>query len=266
MTKTTPNFRDRFLSQDQMFGTFLKIPAAMPAEILGSLGFDFVVVDEEHSPFNRETTDLIILACRAVGIGSVVRVQSADPAGILSVLDCGADGILVPHVTDAKTARAIVDAARYRNGKRGFAPTTRAGTFGADGTAAHIAKQDARATVIAMIEDPEAVENIDEILAVEGLDGIFIGRGDLSVAYGDYDGSTGVVAQATARVQAAAKARGKTVAILPGSAEDAVARAEDGASVFIVSSDQGFLRAAAAGAHQTISTALKAARKGPDNV
>lgn len=262
MTHSSPNFRDRFLSHERMYGTFLKIPASMPAEILGSLGYDFVVVDEEHSPFNRETTDLIVLACRAVGIGAVVRVQSADPAGILSVLDCGADGILVPHVTDADTARAIVAAASYRGGKRGFAPTTRAGTFGQDGTALHIQKQDARATVIAMIEDPEAIENIDEILDVEGLDGVFIGRGDLSVAYEDYDGSTGIVAKATARVQAAAKAKGKTVAILPGGPEDAAARAAAGASVFILSSDQGFLRAAAKGAHDSISAAVDAASKG----
>ncbi|WP_420566797.1 HpcH/HpaI aldolase family protein [Thalassovita sp.] len=266
MTSTSPNFRDRFLAQERLFGTFLKIPASMPAEILGSLGFDFVVVDEEHSPFNRETTDLIVLACRAVGIGAVVRVQSPDPAGILSVLDCGADGILVPHVTDADTARAIVAAARYRRGKRGFAPTTRAGTFGADNTTTHITKQDARVTVIAMIEDPEAIENIDEILAVEGLDGVFIGRGDLSVAYEDYDGSTGVVAKATARVQAAAKAKGKTVAILPGGPEDAAARAADGASAFILSSDQGFLRAAAKGAHVSISAAVNAALKGQSDV
>lgn len=262
----TPTFRDRFLAKDRMFGTFLKIPASMPTEILGSLGFDFVVVDEEHSPFNRETTDLIVLACRAVGIGSVVRVQSPDPASILSVLDCGADAILVPHVTDADTARAIVAAARYRGGKRGFAPTTRAGAFGADTTAGHIDRQDARATVIAMIEDPEAIDNIDQILAVEGLDGVFIGRGDLSVAYQDYDGSTGVVAKATTRVQAAAKAMGKTVAILPGSPEDAAARAADGASAFILSSDQGFLRAAAKGARETMSAAVNAVAKGSDNV
>ena len=104
------DFRTKFLAGETLYGTFLKVPATMPAEILGSIGYDFVVVDEEHSPFNRETTDRIVLACKAAGIASVVRVQSADPANILSVLDCGADGILVPHVTDAETARAIVSA------------------------------------------------------------------------------------------------------------------------------------------------------------
>ena len=111
-------FRTRFLEGEVMYGTFLKIPATMPAEILGSIGYDFVVIDEEHSAFNRETTDRIVLACKAWDIAAVVRVQSPDPAAILSVLDSGADGVLVPHVTDAATARAIVAAGRYRDHAR----------------------------------------------------------------------------------------------------------------------------------------------------
>ncbi len=255
-------FRERLLSGERLFGSFLKIPATMPAEVLGTVGYDFLVIDEEHSPFNRETTDRIVLACRAHGLGAVARVQSSDPAAILSVLDCGADGILVPHVTDAATARAIVAAARYRGGERGFAPTTRAGGFGARDTAAHIAAEDARTTVIAMIEDPEGVENINEILAVDGLDAVFIGRGDLSVAYNDYGGTTDVVATATSRVQAAAKAAGLIVAILPGTPEDAAARAADGASVFILSSDQGFLRSAATTMHTRMTAAIDTVGKG----
>lgn len=241
---TATGFRKRFLDGEALYGSFLKIPATMPAEILGSLGFDFVVVDEEHSPFNRETTDTIVLACRAWGIASVVRVQSPDPHALLSVLDCGADGVLVPHVDSAAKARAVVEACRYRPGRRGFAPTTRAGTFGADGMADHIARQDARVAVIAMIEDPEAVECIDEILAVEGLDGIFIGRGDLGAAYGGLGKGPGAVAEATSRVMAAARGR-KPVAILPGTPADAADMAGQGATAFILSADQGFLKSAA---------------------
>lgn len=119
MTAAT-GFRKRFLDRQELYGSFLKIPATMPAEILGAVGYDFVVVDEEHSPFNRETTDAIVLACRAWGIVSVVRVQSPQPAALMSVLDCGADGVLVPHVDSAEKARAVVAACRYRPGSRGF--------------------------------------------------------------------------------------------------------------------------------------------------
>ena len=255
-------FRTRFLEGEVMYGTFLKIPATMPAEILGSIGYDFVVIDEEHSAFNRETTDRIVLACKAWDIAAVVRVQSPDPAAILSVLDSGADGVLVPHVTDAATARAIVAAGRYRGGKRGFAPTTRAGGFGRAGQADHIRSEDLRVTIIAMIEDPEAIENIDEILAVEGLDGVFIGRGDLGAAFAEEADPAARVREATERVQAAAAKAGRTVAVLPGSADDAATLTKAGARVFIMSSDQGFLRAAALQMHSTLSEAVNQARKG----
>lgn len=261
MTLTPRGFRDRFLAGEVLYGTFLKIPATMPAEILGSVGYDFVVVDEEHSPFNRETTDRIVLACRAAGIAAIVRVQSADPAAILSVLDCGADGVLVPHVRDAATAAAIVAAGRYRGGRRGFAPTTRAGGFGSAGQAEHMATEDARVTIIAMIEDPEAIDNIDAILRVEGLDGVFIGRGDLAAAYDGAGDVAARVREATARVQAAARAAGRPVAILPANPDDAAVQARAGSTAFILSSDQGFLRAAAMGARAEMSGAVKQVRK-----
>ncbi|MGF6862659.1 2-keto-3-deoxy-L-rhamnonate aldolase RhmA [Rhodobacteraceae bacterium MBR-64] len=262
MTRERGSFRDRFLSGDLLYGTFLKVPATMPAEILGDLGFDFVVVDEEHSPFNRETTDRIILACKAWGLAAIVRVQCGDPAQILSVLDCGADGVLVPHVADADTARAIVAAGRYRGGRRGFAPTTRAGNFGRAGQTEHMASEDRRVTIIAMIEDPEAIANIDEIVAVEGLDGVFVGRGDLGAAYAGSEDAAVRVRQATEAVHAAAAKVGRTVAILPGTPEDAAVQARAGSTAFILSSDQGFLRAAAKSTHDSMSRAVTQAKKG----
>lgn len=255
-------FRERFLAHEVLYGTFLKLPATMPAEILGTLGYDFVVVDEEHAPFNRETTDRIVLACRAYGIASIVRVQNGDPAHVLSVLDCGADGVLVPHVKDAATARAIVAAGRYRGGKRGFAPTTRAGGFGSAAQSEHMAAEDARVTIIAMIEDPEAIDNIDDIVAVQGLDGVFIGRGDLGAAYADQADPAAMVRSATEAVHAAAARAGRTVATLPGTPEDAALLAQAGSTTFIISSDQGFLRSAAQQAHSKFSDAVQRARKG----
>ncbi|MCP1198315.1 HpcH/HpaI aldolase/citrate lyase family protein [Notoacmeibacter sp. MSK16QG-6] len=261
MSGNERGFRERFLAQETLYGTFLKLPATMPAEILGSLGYDFIVVDEEHSPFNRETTDRIILACKAFGLAAIVRVQSGDPANILSVLDCGADGVLVPHVKDAETARAIVAAGRYSGGKRGFAPTTRAGTFGRASQAEHMAAEDRRVTIVAMIEDPEAIDNIDEIIAVDGIDGVFIGRGDLAAAYAETDDPAAMVRRATETVHAAAAKLGRTVAILPGTPEDAATQAQAGSTAFLLSSDQGFLRSAAMQAHDKMSSAVRQARK-----
>lgn len=249
-------FSDRFRSGEILYGTFLKVPATMPAEIMGSLGYDFVVVDEEHSPFNRETTDKIILACKAAGIAAIVRVQSSAAANILSVLDCGADGVLVPHVRDAQTAREIVAAGRYRGGQRGFAPTTRAGDFGRAGQAEHIEAEDRRVTIIAMIEDPDAIDNIDQILAVDGLDGVFIGRGDLGAAYAGAADAPAFVRKATELVYAANETAGRIVSILPSDPEDAALQACAGATAFILSSDQGFLRSAAMQTHTQMSEAI----------
>ena len=239
-------FRDRFRRGETLVGSFIKTPTSHGIEILGGLGFDFVVIDEEHAPFDRAATDIGLLAARAAGTAGIVRVPSAAPAAILSVLDCGALGILVPHVASADKAREIVAASRYRGGARGFSASPRAGGYGTLKMWDHVAAGDAATTVIAMIEDPAALDVIDEIVAVEGLDGVFIGRGDLTVALGAPTRDAPVVKDAVMRIIAAAKKAGKPVCMMVDGVAEAAGFAGEGASAFIVSSDQGFLKKAAA--------------------
>ncbi|MCA0960554.1 HpcH/HpaI aldolase family protein [Salipiger bermudensis] len=246
MHHASSNFRRRFQAGERLVGSFLKIAQTMPAEIMGTLGYDFVVIDEEHGALNRESIDHMLLACRAYGVGGLVRVPSSEPAAIQAVLDCGGDGVLVPHVDSAEKARRIVSAARYRSGSRGYSSTTRAGEFGGRTIAAHLDEQDDRATVLAMIEDPAALDVLDEILAVEGLDGVFIGRGDLTVAYGQDKAGSAPVTAATEKICAAAQKAGKGICVMASGPEDAAAMAGLGATGFIVSSDQTLLRKAAA--------------------
>ncbi len=248
--------RQRFLAGAQLVGSFLKVAHTMPAEILATVGFDFVVIDEEHSAINRESTDHIILACRASGLGCLVRVQNDDPAAILSVLDCGADGVLVPHITSAAKAKKIVDAARYRTGSRGYSATTRAGNFGSKSIAEHLRDEDERALVIAMIEDPEAVDSISQIVATTGLDGVFIGRGDLTVAYGECKAGSAPVKDATQQIVQAAQAANVRICAMSGSVQDAQALSDMGVSAFIVTSDQALLRDAARSLLQNFQDAL----------
>jgi staphyloferrin B biosynthesis citrate synthase len=237
-------FRSRFLSGEQLVGTFIKTPTTHAIEILGGLGFDFVVIDEEHAPFDRRDIDAGLLAAKASGTAGIVRVAEPTAANILSVLDCGAAGVLVPHVSSAAKAREVVSACRYRDGKRGFSNSPRAGGYGALSIWPHVEAADAAATIIAMIEDPEAIEEIEAIVAVEGLDGVFIGRGDLTVALQAESMEAPVIRSATERIAKAACAAGKPVCIMAG-ASDAAAFQALGASVFIVASDQGFMRQAA---------------------
>ncbi len=240
------SFRTRFRERALLTGTFIKTPTPHAIEIVGALGFDFVVIDEEHAPFNPEATDIALLAARAAGTAGIVRVASASAADMLRVLDCGATGVLVPHVDSAAKAREVVAACRYRGGKRGYSGSARAGGYGGAKVWDHVTRSDAATTVIAMIEDPPALAEIDAILAVEGLDGVFIGRGDLTVALGAAANTAPEVMAAVETVLAAAQRAGKPVCVMVGSAGEAKGFRGMGASVFIVSSDQGFLRKMAA--------------------
>lgn len=248
------SFRQRFLAGDTLVGTFVKTPATHLVEILGQSGFEFVVVDEEHAPWDRVAIDGVLLAARASGTAGIVRVSEPTPAKILAVLDDGATGVLVPHVNSAEKAREIVAASRYRGGRRGFSNTTRAGNFGAAGVWEHVDAQDALVTVIAMIEDPEALDVIDDIVATDGLDGVFIGRGDLTVALGASGMDAPEIMSACETIIAAAKKAGKPVAMMVAHADDARRFHAMGATTFIVASDQGLMRQAALKAYAEIST------------
>ncbi|WGF87798.1 HpcH/HpaI aldolase family protein [Marinivivus vitaminiproducens] len=249
-------FRRRVRDGERLFGTFLKTPSTHAAEILGAVGYDFVVVDEEHAPLNPETTERILLACRLAGIAGVVRV--ARPEDILRVLDCGAAGVLVPHVDSPERAQHVAKLARYREGTRGFSNTTRAGAFGARGIAEHVAAQDEHIAVIAMIEDVAALAVIDGIAAVDGIDAFFIGRGDLTVAYGETSQASAPVRAALEAITGAAATANRRVFAMTGTAEDATELAMLGASGFIVASDQGFLRRGATDMLGLITDALGA--------
>lgn len=254
-TADAATFRQRFANGAFLYGTFLKTPTTHATEVLGIAGYNFVVVDQEHAPFGRESTDAVMLACRAYGVAGIVRVPDSSPSSIVSVLDCGAAGVLVPHVDSPAKARDVVAACRYGGGHRGFSNTTRAGGFGESSIADHVAGQDRDVCVIAMIEDPHALDTIDEIAATEGLDGFFIGRGDLTVAYGD--AAPAAVKDATDRIIKAARAAGKPVCALTGSREDAADLASKGVTTFMMASDQGFMRQAAKAALVDISSTVE---------
>jgi 2-keto-3-deoxy-L-rhamnonate aldolase RhmA len=236
-------FRRRLHAGEPLVGTFLKTPTSHGTEIVAGVGFDFVVVDQEHAPFDGTSTDVALLAARGMNIPALVRVKS--PEHILSVLDCGATGVLVPHVATAAYAREVADLCRYR-GRRGFATSTRAGAYTAVPMWKHIDDADSNTVMVAQIEDPEALDNIDAIAAVEGIDSLFIGRGDLTAAFADRAKEPAAVRTAVERICAAARKAKKPVSVYVGNETEAAWLKSLGASMFVLSSDQGFLRQAAA--------------------
>lgn len=239
------SFSSRLRAGERHIGTFVKVPTVHTTEVLSSIGFDFIVIDQEHAPFDLSVIDVVILAARANGVAPIVRIGDASDGNILSLLDCGAAGIMVPHVDSPEKAHEVAMACRYRGGRRGFSRTGRAGGYGAVGVAEHLARQDEEILCIAMIEEPAGVDNIDAIVAVPGIDAVFVGRGDLSVAMGEISTAAPAVRAAVETVARATRAVGKTLIMLAESPADQAAMAELGAASFLIGSDLAFLRRAA---------------------
>ena len=239
-------FRRRFVAKEHLVGSFIKTPTTHPIEIIGDLGFDFVVIDEEHAPFDRLAIDSALLAARATGVAGIVRVRDPSPTNLLSALDCGAVGVLVPHISSVELARNVASACRYRKGRRGYSGSPRHAGYGASSMWNTVDAADAATTVIAQIEDPEALDVIDAIVGVEGIDGVFIGRGDLAVSLGAQSSEAPEVRDAVKRIALAARKVQMPICVFVGNKAEASWLQEVGATAFVVSSDQGFIRRAGA--------------------
>jgi 2-keto-3-deoxy-L-rhamnonate aldolase RhmA len=182
MTTANADFVRRLRAREPLLGTFVKTPHPILIEVLGLTGVDYAIVDCEHAPFGRQEVDTMMIAGRAAGLALIVRVPGPD--AILSVLDSGAAGVLVPHVRSAAEAADLARAMRYGPGGRGYAGTTRAARYGARPMGDHLDMTADETALICQIEDPEAVAEAHAIAAVEGVDGLFVGRADLAVGGG----------------------------------------------------------------------------------
>jgi 2-keto-3-deoxy-L-rhamnonate aldolase RhmA len=168
-----------------VFGTWVKLPTIETVELLGHAGFDFIVVDMEHAPLTLESAYRAIVVAQAMGMGALVRVPDRSDSHLQRLLDSGADGILVPRVTDAATCQASVAAMRFSPaGLRGLGSTSRAGRWGLDPAANYVENGTDGIVRGVQVEDQDGLRGIDEILAVEGLSALFIGTGDLSLSSG----------------------------------------------------------------------------------
>ena len=155
------------------------------AMIAAACGFDAVYIDLEHNPTSLETAAGVCVAALGMGITPIARVTSHDPHDATRILDCGAQGVMVPHIQNAKEARDIVQACLY-------APKGHRSAFGSGPQLGYAAIPQAEVckiineetVLMAMIETPEAVENAEEIAAVEGIDVLHIGASDLSTEMG----------------------------------------------------------------------------------
>ncbi len=176
------DFRKRLQAQETLIGTMVTLPVPSIAEILAELGFDWLFVDGEHGPL--ETREILAIL-QAVGdrIACLVRVPGSEEAPIKKALDLGAEGIIVPQVNTAEQAARVVQYARYAPvGSRGVG-LARAHGYGLR-FQDYLEKANERVTVIVQAEHVQAVENMESIVKVEGIDAVLLGPYDLSASLG----------------------------------------------------------------------------------
>jgi 4-hydroxy-2-oxoheptanedioate aldolase len=159
---------------------WLSVPSSYSAEIVAHCGFDAVTVDLQHGMIDFGQAVTMLQAISTTEATPLVRPSSSDPAQIMRLLDAGAYGVICPQVDNAAIAKAVVNACNYPpTGERSFGPARGLLYGGAD----YFAHANNEVLVFVMIESREAVRNLDSILSVPGIDGIYIGPNDLSLSY-----------------------------------------------------------------------------------
>jgi 4-hydroxy-2-oxoheptanedioate aldolase len=179
--------KQRLYAGQAAFGAMCTVPAPAVVEMLGHLGFDWVLLDNEHGSITVDTAEACIAAAELSGTAPIVRPVANRPDVIAPFLDRGAWGVQIPHVNTADEARAAVDAVKYGpEGHRGIFSGGRPAAYGFTGsTTADYAREANRQTLVClMLEEVEAIENLPELVTVPGVDVYFIGSGDLSQSMG----------------------------------------------------------------------------------
>ena len=215
------------------------------AIIFEHAGFDWLLVDNEHQPFTEDHIQAFILALRASDMSCIVRVRGNDRTHIQWVLDTGADGIIVPMIQDADDAQRAVQAAKYHPiGSRGYSPV-RATDFWYDQQAYDEAANE-RILMICQIEQTGAVDDIERIVTMPGIDGIWIGPSDLAQAMG-YHGNFEhqAVQAAVEKVIAAANKHRMPWGIPVATAEAMMKYVDRGALIMTAGTSSRFLTAMA---------------------
>lgn len=246
MHETNENFCRRLRAGQFLKGTFAKIADPMVIEMLAAYELDFVVIDAEHSPIGRREINTLLVAATAAGLPAIVRIPEKSRYWISSVLDCGAAGIMVPHVSTVADAQLLAGMMSFGKGGRGFSPSTRAADYGARGIAGHLERQPVETVLVCQIEDDEGVRNAREIASVEGVDCLFVGPVDLAVSLGKTSVADPAVQELCSRVVAEARTGAVAAGMFVPDLAGATRWRERNVTVAVIGTDQAFLRAGAA--------------------
>jgi 2-dehydro-3-deoxyglucarate aldolase len=259
-----PNqFRADLRAGKRLIGCWASLAAPITTEILGLAGFDWILLDGEHSPNDVTTFVPQLMALKGSPSAPVVRPPWNEPVIIKRLLDIGFHNFLLPYVETADQARNAVASTRYPpRGIRGVSVAHRSNMYGT--VQGYFPDINDNITVLLQIETRKGLEAVDEIAAVDGVDGVFVGPSDLAAAFGhlgnpnDHD-----VQDAIRHIFTRARAAGKAAGILTGVEVDARRYLDWGATFVAVGSDLGLLRAASEALCLRFKEAASGARQRP---
>ncbi len=240
-----PNqFRQNLIAGKPLIGCWCSLASPLTTEILGLAGFDWLLLDGEHSPNDVLSFIPQLMALKDSVSAPVVRPQSNDTVAIKRLLDAGFYNFLIPFVETEEDARKAIAATRYPpEGVRGVSVSQRSNRYGTVQDYMKVINDNI--AVVLQIESRVGVSHLDAICHVAGVDGLFIGPSDLAAGYGHLGNPKHPEVQAAMlQIFTCAKAYGKSVGILAPNEEDARQYMEMGACFVAVGSDQGLFRSA----------------------
>jgi 4-hydroxy-2-oxoheptanedioate aldolase len=241
------------------FGAWLSLPSSFSAEVMAHQGFDWLCIDMQHGVIDYQTAVTMLQAISTKETLPFVRVPWNEPGIIGKILDAGAYGIIIPMVNSPAEAQAAVAACRYApHGYRSFGPIRAAYYAGAD----YFTHANEEIACIPMIETKTAIGRLDDILAVPGIDAVYVGPADLSITLGlppGMDSSAPAFADALSKIVDACNRHGITPGV-HSTAAIAPKRLEQGFRMITISSDTGSLASAAARDLQSVRQASPGAQ------
>ena len=239
------NFKTALANKEPLLGTFIKTPHPHNTEVLAKLGFATLCLDAEHAPFDRKDLDTCVLAAKANQQHVIIRIPNDHHDTILNALDIGADGIVIPHVKTAEQLKTAIQQSYYGHNGRGYAGSTRMAGYTTCNIKKNIEYNQSNTSVIAQIEDLDALDELDEICQVEGLDCLFIGRMDLTVALGETDANAPKVIETVKHIVATANKYNVTTGMFIANLDELEDWLAQQVSLFLLGSDHSFMLAGA---------------------
>ena len=245
MNKHSISFKKRIANGETLYGIFCSVASPINVEQLALAGYNFIIIDLEHTLFSTSQVETMILAARSMSLDMFVRVPLNANHLVLPLLDAGVTGIVFPRIENAQQAQEAVNYCHYMPlGQRGL-NSTRLNRYGIDDLASFVEQAANETIVVAMIESLEGLEQLDEILKVEGIDIILEGAADLSQSLGmPWQTSHPQLKEKVQEMYMKTKDSPKAFCAIPRKPEDITYWIQRAVNLFVLGDDRSIVRKA----------------------